>query len=67
MFLQFIQILSHQVRLLVPFLLAAEVFVWAGQIGFCLSGHRLAEGQGTNVPAVIQRKLSLATFRSVPG
>lgn len=39
----------------------------AGQICFCLSGHRLAEGKDTNVPAVIQRKLSLAIFRSVQG
>lgn len=41
--------------------------VGAGQISFCLSGPHLAEGQDTNVPAVIQRKLSLAIFRSLHG
>lgn len=51
-----------------PFLLAAKGFlVTTGQICFCLSRHSLAEGQDTNVPAVIQRKLSLDIFRSVQG
>lgn len=51
---------SHLGKAPIPSLLAAKAsLVRAGQIRFCLSGHRLAEGQDTNVPAVIQRKLSL--------
>lgn len=59
---------SHLGKAPIPSLLAAKAFlVRAGGIRFCLSGHRLAEGQDTNVPAVIQRKLSLAVFRSLKG
>lgn len=36
------------------FPLSSNAFtVGVGQIGFCMSGHCLAEGKDTNVPAVI--------------